>query len=86
MKLDVKEMDEDFFRKTEAIVRSMTPHERRHPETINGSRRRRIAQGSGTTPQDVNQLLNQFKEAKKIMKTLTSGRMPGGLPIPGGRR
>ena len=68
----------------EAIVHSMTPDERRKPEIINGSRRRRIARGSGTQPQDVNQLLNQFKEAKKIMKALASGKLPGVASV--GRR
>ncbi len=77
--IDVDELDDDFFVHFEAIVRSMTPEERRKPEIISGSRRRRIARGSGTTPQDVNQLLKQFKESKKIMKALTSGKMPAGL-------
>ena len=76
--LDVDELDDAFFAQFEAIVCSMTPDERRKPEIISGSRRRRIARGSGTTPQDVNQLLKQFKEAKKIMKALTSGKMPAG--------
>ena len=83
--LDVDELDDDFFTQVEAIVSSMTPDERRKPEIINGSRRKRIANGSGTTTQDVNQLLNQFKEAKKIMKALSSGKMPG-LPAVAGRR
>ena len=74
--INVDEFDDDFFNHFEAIVRSMTPDERRKPEIINGSRRRRIARGSGTQPQDVNQLLNQFKEAKKIMKALASGKLP----------
>ncbi len=76
--LDVDELDDAFFAQFEAIVCSMTPDERRKPEIISGSRRRRIARGSGTTPQDVNQLLKQFKEAKKIMKALTSGKLPAG--------
>ncbi|MEE9278333.1 MAG: signal recognition particle protein [Dehalococcoidia bacterium] len=83
--LDGEELDDDFFTKIEAIIGSMTPDERRKPEIINGSRRRRIANGSGTNPQDVNQLLNQFKEAKKLMKAVASGRM-GRLAMPGGRR
>ena len=62
----------------------MTLQERQHPEIIKGSRKRRIASGSGTTPQDVNQILNQFKEAKKIMKAVASGKM-GGL-MAGARR
>ena len=52
----------------EAIILSMTAVERHNPDIINGSRKRRIARGSGTTPQDVNQLLAQFKEAQKMMK------------------
>jgi signal recognition particle subunit SRP54 len=52
----------------------MTPEERKHPEIINGSRRKRIARGSGTTPQEVNQLLNQWKEAKKIMQQFANNR------------
>ncbi len=84
--IDVDEIDDDFFRHFEAIVSSMTPEERHKPDMINGSRRRRIASGSGTTPQEVNQLLNQFKQAKGIMKDLASGRMPS-LPGAGaGRR
>ena len=59
----------------------MTMQERHQPTIIDGSRRRRIARGSGTTVQEVNQLLNQFKEAQKLMKQLTSGKMriPKGL-------
>jgi signal recognition particle subunit SRP54 len=72
--LQTTEIDDSFFKRFEAIVFSMTPQERRHPEMINGSRRRRIAAGSGTTPQDVNQLLKQWKEAKKLMQMMASGR------------
>jgi signal recognition particle subunit SRP54 len=72
--LQTTEIDDTFFKRAEAIVFSMTPDERRRPELINGSRRRRIATGSGTTPQDVNQLLKQWKEAKKIMQMMASGR------------
>jgi signal recognition particle subunit SRP54 len=60
----------------EAIIRSMTMEERHNPDILNGRRRRRIAQGSGTTPQDVNQLLNQFRQAQKLMKQLTRSRGP----------
>lgn len=60
--------------KIEAIIFSMTPKERRNPSLIGGKRRRRIAQGSGTKPQDVNQLLNQFRQAQKMMKQLASGK------------
>ena len=64
----------DGFKKVEAIIYSMTPEERRRPEIIGGSRRRRIARGSGTTPRDVNQLLNQFKQMQRMMRQMTTGR------------
>jgi len=60
--------------RVEAMVNSMTPRERRHPDVINGSRRKRIARGSGTSVQDVNQLLRQFAQAKRMMKTLKTSR------------
>ena len=72
-------LDDGFFSQSEAIVRSMTLEERRHPEILNGSRRRRVARGSGTTPADVNRLLNQFKDARKLMQAMTSGKGAGGL-------
>jgi signal recognition particle subunit SRP54 len=59
----------------EAIVQSMTPAERRDPRILNGSRRRRIAKGSGTTTQQVNALVKQFSEMRKMMKQL-SGMNP----------
>jgi signal recognition particle subunit SRP54 len=68
----------------DAIIGSMTPAERRHPEIINGSRRQRIARGSGTTVQDVNRLLKQFGELRRMMKQLKG--MPGkapGMKLPG---
>jgi signal recognition particle subunit SRP54 len=52
----------------------MTPEERRRPEIIGGSRRRRIAKGSGATPRDVNQLLNQFSQMRKMIRQMTSGK------------
>jgi len=66
---------EDDLKRFGAIIDSMTPHERRHPQAIDGSRRRRIARGSGTRVQDVNQLLKQFNTARKLMKKL--GRQRG---------
>ncbi len=72
--MKVDSFDDGFWSKAEAVVYSMTPQERKHPEIINGSRRRRIAKGSGTTPQEVNQLLNQWKEAKKIMQSFAGNR------------
>jgi signal recognition particle subunit SRP54 len=76
------DMNDKEVRRIEAIITSMTIQERHNPSIIDGSRRRRIAKGSGTTVQDVNQLLNQFKEMQKMMKQLTSGKMrlPKGFP------
>lgn len=74
--LNVDEMDDSFFTRAEAIVMSMTPWERRHPDRIDGKRRKRIARGSGTDATSVNQLLKQFFEARKIAKTLSTGRFP----------
>ena len=76
-------MTEKNIARTEAIILSMTPLERSRPELIDGSRRRRIAAGSGSDPSDVNQLLNQFKQMQKMMKMLSSGQMPN-LPGMGG--
>ena len=75
-------IDDKQLKKVEAIVLSMTPYERQNPEIIDGSRRRRIARGSGTTAQDINQLLNQFKQMQKMMKQMSSGKVRG-LKIPG---
>lgn len=72
-------MDDRKLKKIEAIILSMTPQERRQPEIIDGHRRRRIARGSGTTPQDVNQLLNQFRQTQKIMKQMARGKGIGSL-------
>ncbi len=76
------DMNDKEVKRIEAIITSMTRQERQNPSIIDGSRRRRIAKGSGTTVQDVNQLLNQFKEMQKMMKQLTSGKMrlPKGFP------
>jgi signal recognition particle subunit SRP54 len=71
LKVDEREMD-----RIEAIILSMTPHERRHPDLIKGSRRLRIAKGSGTNVQQVNQLVKQFAQMRKLMKQLGRGRMP----------
>ena len=80
MQLNADELDDRFFSQAEAIVLSMTRWERRHPEKIDGKRRKRIARGSGTDPSQVNQLLKQFFEARKIAKQLTVGGRFGGLP------
>ena len=76
------DIDDDAFKGVEAIIYSMTAAEREDPALINGSRRKRIAEGSGTTVQDVNRLLKQFEESKKMMKMLSGGgklmrKMPG---------
>ncbi len=64
------DIDDDSFKPIEAIIKSMTPQERQNPDIINGSRRQRIATGSGTSIQQVNQLLKQFNEMRKMMKTM----------------
>jgi signal recognition particle subunit SRP54 len=69
-------IEEKELKRIEAIILSMTPHERHQPEIIGGSRRRRIARGSGTTTADINQLLNQFKQAQQMMKAMAGGKMP----------
>jgi signal recognition particle subunit SRP54 len=73
--------------KIEAMIRSMTLQERNDPHLINGSRRKRIAAGSGTTVQDVNQLVKQFSQVRKMVKSLSGGkrmRLPGGMKLPPG--
>jgi len=75
------DFDEDELKYTEAIVRSMTLQERRNPKIINGSRRRRIAEGSGTTIQDINHLLKDFDKMRKMFKNFPKGpKGPGGRP------
>jgi signal recognition particle subunit SRP54 len=69
-KMNDLDVDEDAFKHIEAIIQSMTPEERHHPEVLNGMRRRRIARGSGTKVRDVNQLISQFKEMKDMMQTM----------------
>jgi signal recognition particle subunit SRP54 len=71
MKVDEREVD-----RIEAIILSMTPEERRRPELIKGSRRLRIAKGSGTNVQAVNQLVKQFGQMRKLMQQIGKGRMP----------
>jgi signal recognition particle subunit SRP54 len=71
MNVDEKELD-----RVEAMILSMTPYERRHPELIKGSRRLRIAKGSGMTVQQVNQLVKQFDQMRKLMKGIQQGKMP----------
>ena len=74
----IKDLDisDDAFKGIEAIIHSMTPYERTHPEVLNGSRRQRIARGSGTTIQDVNRLLKQFEQTRKMMHAVTTAKNP----------
>ena len=74
------DMDNSAFKSTEAIILSMTPYEREHPEAINGSRRKRIADGSGTSIPEVNKLLKQFEGTRKMMKTVMTGNLGGMRP------
>ena len=83
MRQQLENFDEREIDRTEAIIRSMTPAERRQPKLLNGSRRLRIAKGSGTTVTEVNGLVNRFEQAAKMMKTMAKGGMPqlpGGMP------
>ncbi|AIF41179.1 signal recognition particle protein [Dermacoccus nishinomiyaensis] len=88
MRDQLNSLDEREFDRVEAIVRSMTPFERTHPKQINGSRRARIARGSGVSVSEVNQLLQRFGEAQKMMRQLKRGGgmpgMPGMGAMPGG--
>ena len=89
MRNQLENFDEREIVRTEAIIRSMTPAERRQPKLLNGSRRSRIAKGSGMTVTDVNSLVNRFEQAAKMMKTVAKGgvpQMPGmpGMPGMGG--
>ena len=70
-------------RRVEAIISSMTRQERRHPQIINASRKRRIARGSGTNVQDVNQLLGQFRQMQRLMKQLGASGKRGRRRMPG---
>jgi signal recognition particle subunit SRP54 len=78
-------VDRGDLKRVQAIIRSMTPDERRDPNILNGSRRRRIAQGSGTRLQDVNQLVKQFAELQKMMKQMAGGRFSKRIPGVGHR-
>ncbi|MDY3268658.1 MAG: signal recognition particle protein [Phocaeicola sp.] len=71
------DIDDNAFKSIEAIIYSMTPQERSHPEILNGSRRTRIAKGSGTNIQEVNRLLKQFDQTRKMMKMVTGSKMAG---------
>jgi len=73
------DLDNSSFKSVEAIILSMTPTERENPDMLNGSRRKRIADGSGTSIQDVNRLLKQFEGTKKLMKTVATGGLASRL-------
>ena len=78
-KLNPADMDESKVARIEAIILSMTAEERRNPKIINGSRRKRIADGSGTSATEVNQLMNQFTQVQKMMKRFSRGGSKRGL-------
>ncbi|MFD1721841.1 signal recognition particle protein [Amnibacterium endophyticum] len=91
MREQLDQFDEREIVRTEAIIQSMTPQERRQPKILNGSRRLRIARGSGMTVTDVNQLVQRFEQAAKMMKTVARGGVPqipgmGPVGVGGGRR
>ena len=77
----IKDVDipDDAFKSTEAIIQSMTQYEKEHPECLNGSRRKRIADGSGTSLQEVNKLLKQFEGTRKMMKSAVNGSLAAQL-------
>jgi signal recognition particle subunit SRP54 len=79
------DISDDAFKKVEAIIQSMTPAERKKPELMSGTRRKRIADGSGNTVQDVNQFIKQFEEMRKMMKKMqgmgSAGKMMKGMPF-----
>lgn len=83
------DIDDNAFKSIEAVIHSMTPQERSHPEILNSSRRQRIAKGSGTNIQEVNRLIKQFDQTRKMMKMVTGSKMAGmmsrmkGMNIPG---
>ena len=80
LNVDDKELD-----RLQAIITSMTPAERANPKLIDGSRRRRIAQGSGTNVQAVSHLVKQFAQMQKVMKQISKGKMPNLQQLAGGR-
>jgi signal recognition particle subunit SRP54 len=83
-KLKDAQVDDSAVDRIEAIILSMTPQERRDPKVINGSRKRRIAAGSGTTIQEVGKLINQFEQMKKVMKQMSRGKGPDLASLMGG--
>ena len=86
MQKAVDNVDEKQITRVEAIINSMTSYEREHHDVINGSRRKRIARGSGTTVQEVNQLLRQYAQMRKMFKDMgkaSFGRKLAGMKFPG---
>ena len=81
MKISEKDIDEKRMERTKAIILSMTPRERDNPQIINSQRKRRIALGSGTTVQEINQLLKQFEQTKQLMKQFKNGKLRGRMPF-----
>jgi len=81
---DLSQIDDNQIKRVEAIISSMTLQERRDPNVLNASRRRRIATGSGTSVQELNALLSQFKQMQKMMKQFSTGRMPNSPGLGGG--
>ena len=86
MKDQINNLDDRDIDRIASIIQSMTPGERQDPKVLNGSRRSRIAAGSGRTVSDVNQLVDRFAEAQKMMRQMTKGGMPGMPGLPGGGR
>jgi signal recognition particle subunit SRP54 len=80
MKAQIANIDENELTRTEAVVQSMTPQERREPKILNGSRRARIAKGSGTKVSEINSLVDRFSKAQKMMRQIQQGKAPS---IPG---
>ena len=77
------EIDEKQFLKIEAIIQSMTAKERRNPKILDGSRRKRIAKGSGNKVEDINRFMNQYEQMRKMMKQMLSGKNPlGNMKLP----
>ncbi len=81
MKLSEKDVDEKQLERTKAIILSMTPKERDNPQIINYSRKTRIANGSGTSIQEINRVLKQFEQTKLLMKQLKGGKLRGRMPF-----
>jgi signal recognition particle subunit SRP54 len=87
MKKQLENVDESELIRTRAIIESMTPLERNNPKILNGSRRSRIAQGSGRQISEINSLVERFTQAQKVMKQMRGGQMPSslaGMPALGG--